>query len=483
MESNETYVEEKALLGACISSKEMYYKISSRLDAEDFQLPAHRIIFDNIQELFNSGEAINSMIFNDYLKKKKLMQRVGGESAMMEIYSYDPLPDEVDYYINTVKDKALSVRFFDLLSTIESDFKNKPVPDISEFIGDAERKIINLASKRRVSDFKTTEEVVKSLQLKIEDDFKMRQRLNITQPYMTGYPTGYESIDRMTGGFHPGDLMILAARPGVGKSALALNLGQKMAEGGRPVAIFSLEMSAEQNILRILSMESDLSTNEIQAMKFDELGGNEKAFKLQIAINKINKEKIYIDDTSALRLSDIVVKTRKLKAAEPQLGLVIIDYLGLITAPGRGNSSSRQQEVSDITRGLKTLAKDLEVPILCLAQLSRGVELRKVHKPILSDLRDSGSIEQDADMVFFIYRADYYKNEQAEDDEKPGRYRKQAPQPEPEVTSYEQNDGFSPTTLILSKNRSGRIGEMDFQFDKVHCRFNAVDNTISEDDF
>lgn len=482
MENTENYTEEKALLGACIASKEMYYKISSRLDSDDFQLPAHQLIFENIQELFNSGEAINRAIFRDYLQKKKLLERVGGEGALMEIFSYEPLPDEVEYYLNTVKDKSLSIRFFKLIDQIKSDFNNKPVKDISEFIGNAERQIIDIASTRRVSDFKTTSEIVKSLKLKIEDDFKMRQRLNITQPYMTGYPTGFESIDRMTGGFHPGDLMILAARPGVGKSALALNLGQRMAEGGRPVALFSLEMSAEQNILRILSMESGLSTNEIQAMNFDELGGSDKAFKLQIAINKINKEKIYIDDTSALKLTDIVVKTRKLKAAEPELGLVIIDYLGLITAPGRGNSSSRQQEVSDITRGLKTLAKDLEVPILCLAQLSRGVELRKVHKPILSDLRDSGSIEQDADMVFFIYRADYYKDEQSEEDSKPGRYRKQAPAPEPKISSYDQDSGFSPTTLILSKNRSGRIGEMDFQFDKVHCRFNAVDNSLSEEE-
>lgn len=482
MDSNETYIEEKSLLGACISSKEMYYKISSRIDAEDFQLASHKIIFDNIQEMRNNGDLVNATIFRDSLNKKKLLERVGGDMSLMEIFSYEPLPDEVDCYINTVKDKSLSVRFFALLNQIESDFKNKAVPDISEFIGDAERKIIDIASRRRVSDFKTTSEVVKSLKLKIDDDFKMRQRLNITQPYMTGYPTGFESVDRMTGGFHPGDLMILAARPGVGKSALALNLGQKMAEGGRPVAVFSLEMSAEQNILRILSMESGLSTTEIQAMNFDELGGTDKAFKLQIAINKLNKEKIYIDDTSALKLNDIVVKTRKLKAAEPELGLVIIDYLGLITAPGRGNSASRQQEVSDITRGLKTLSKDLEIPVLCLAQLSRGVEARKVHKPILSDLRDSGSIEQDADMVFFIYRADYYKDEEGGEDDKPGRYHKQMPEREPEVKSYGQNNAFSPTTLILSKNRSGRIGEMEFQFDKVHCRFNAVDNTIPEEE-
>lgn len=482
MEKKEDYTEEKALLGACVANREMYYKISSRIEPDDFQLPSHRIIFDNIQELFNDGQVINSIVLTNYLKNKKLIQRIGGESQLMDIYTYEPLADEVEYYLNAVKDRALANKFFSLLDKIKYDYDNKAIKDISEFIGESEKKIVDLASTRRVSDFKTTAEVVKSLKLKLEDDFKMRQRLNITESYMTGYPTGYGSIDRMTGGFHPGDLMILAARPGVGKSALALNLGQKMAEGGRPVAVFSLEMSAEQNILRILSMESDLSTNEIQAMNFDQLGGSQKAFKLQLAINKINKEKIYIDDTSALKLSDIVVKTRKLKAAEPELGLIIIDYLGLITAPGRGNSGSRQQEVSDITRGLKNLAKDLEVPILCLAQLSRGVENRKGHKPMLSDLRDSGSIEQDADMVFFIYREDYYKNEEKEDDNKPGRYRKQAPEPEPEVNSFVQDDGFSATTLILSKNRSGRIGEMNFQFDKVHCHFTAVDNSISEED-
>jgi len=482
MENNEFYDAEKALLGACVSNKEMYFKISSRLESDDFENSVHQIIFENIQEMRNRGDLVNGTAFLNYMQSKKLVERIGGSNVLTSIFSYNPLPDEVEYYTNIVKDKALSRKFFDLLHQIESDFKNKSISDMSEFIGECEKKVVDVASKRRVSDFRNTKDVIKSLQLKIDDDFKMRQKLNITQAYMTGYPTGFESVDRMTGGFHPSDLMILAARPGVGKSALALNFAQKMASGNRPVAIFSLEMSAEQNILRILSQESGLSTNEITAMNFSELGNSEKAFKLQVAINKINGEKIYIDDTSSLKLNDIITKTRKLKAAEPDLGLVIVDYLGLVTASTRSNSGSRQQEVSDMTRGLKQMARDLEVPVMCLAQLSRGVESRKTHRPILSDLRDSGSIEQDADMVFFIYRADYYKDENTEEDS--GGYRKKGtpmPQAAP-VESYSQNLDFSPTTLILSKNRSGQIGDMDFQFDKIHCRFNAVDPVNGEGD-
>ena len=482
MENNEFYDAEKALLGACVSNKEMYFKISSRLEADDFENPVHQIIFENIQEMRNRGDIVTGTAFLNYMQSKKLVERVGGSNVLTAIFSYNPLPDEADYYANIVKDKALSRKFFNLLHQIESDYKNKSISDMSEFIGECEKKVVDVASKRRVSDFRNTKDVIKALQLKIEDDFKMRQKLNITQSYMTGYPTGFESVDRMTGGFHPSDLMILAARPGVGKSALALNFAQKMASGNRPVAIFSLEMSAEQNILRVLSQESGLTTNEITAMNFSELGNSEKAFKLQVAINKINGEKIFIDDTSSLKLNDIITKTRKLKAAEPDLGLVIIDYLGLVTASARSNSGSRQQEVSDMTRGLKQMARDLEVPVLCLAQLSRGVESRKTHRPILSDLRDSGSIEQDADMVFFIYRADYYKDENP--DEETGGYRKQgAPMPKaPPVENYSQNLDFSPTTLILSKNRSGQIGDMDFQFDKAHCRFNAVDPVNGEGD-
>ncbi len=461
---------EKAILGACIKSKTSYYRTIEKIDSNDFLSPAHKIIFQDLKETIEKG-ANGLAALSEYMVSKKDLERVGGSAYLLEINTYSPLSDELDYYIGVVKDKSLAKRFFDNLHQIENDYNNKPVEDISDFIGQAEKTILEITSTRRVSEFRSPSEVMLSLNAQFKEDKLLREKLNITQSYMTGFPTGYEDVDRLTGGFHPSDLIILAARPSVGKTALALNFAERIAKSGKPVGIFSLEMSAEQILMRLLSEESGIPTNAIKSLDIKSLSpdygnNNDAAFRLQSAIDRLNKQNLFIDDTSAQKLNDISSKARKLKARYPDLAFLVIDYLGLITNPTKGNANNRQQEVADITRGLKTLARDLKVPIMVLCQLSRGVEARQVHTPVLSDLRDSGAIEQDADMVFFIYRPDYYKNDQKKE---PGSYQ----QPE-EPKAPDKNSNISETILDLAKNRNGRIGEVKFSFFKETCRFEAI---------
>ncbi|MCI2069248.1 MAG: replicative DNA helicase [Bacilli bacterium] len=475
MAEDELNEAEKAVLGGCIQNKDIFYRVIGRLTPEDFSSPANQLIFTDLAEQRTNTGFADSASFLEYLKSKKDLEKVGGQSYIMDLVTYQPLSDEIDYYLNIVMDKALSRRFFREMHQIEDDYNNKSVPDISEFIGQAEKRLLDITGERRVSEFRTTEEIMKTLSQKFKEDKEMRQQLHITESYMTGYPTGYEDVDRLSGGFHPADLIILAARPSVGKTALALNFAEKMAKTGKAVGIFSLEMSAESVLLRILSEESSLPTNTIKTIDLDNLSSDgvykdQMKFTLSNAIKTVISQHLLIDDTSALKLADIVSKSRKLKAKFPDLSLIIIDYLGLITAPSKGNAGNRQQEVSDITRGLKAMARDLEVPVMVLCQLSRGVENRNTHRPVLSDLRDSGSIEQDADMVFFIFRSDYYPEDEDKNN-KPGSYTSPAPSA-PQAAS----SNTSQTTLILAKNRNGPIGDVNFTFYRDICRFEALAN-------
>jgi replicative DNA helicase len=459
---------EQALLGACIQNKEVYYRVISRLKADDFEGP-NRVLFEDLSELRNQTGDANAETFLAYLRSKKDLGKIGGESYYIETISNAPLPDEIDGNIDIIKDNADARHFFDKIHQIENDFNNKPVEDISEFLGQAEHDILEVTKDRRISDFRDTRSVFKSMKEQFANDLKFRQEQNITDPYITGYPTGYEDVDKLTGGFHPSDLIILAARPSVGKTALALNFAHRIAKSGKPVAIFSLEMSAEQILLRLLSNESGVPSNRIKSIDLDNFrtSGGEDERKIAAAVQTLQSEPLFIDDTSSQTMQDIYAKARKLKAQHPDLALIVIDYLGLIVSKNHNSNVSRQQEVSDITRNLKAMARDLSVPALVLAQLSRAVEGRQSHVPGLSDLRDSGSIEQDADMVFFIYRPDYQAQMNEKNNDKAGSY--QAPQ----TSEQPKDNNVSDTTVYLAKNRNGPIGKVQFLFYKDTCRFEA----------
>jgi replicative DNA helicase len=480
MPEEELNEAEKAVLGGCIQDRDIFYSVSSQITPDDFASEVHQTIFSDLIEQRTKTGFADSASFLEFLQTKKDLDKVGGQTYILSLVSYAPMSDEVRYYLDIIKDKSLVRHFFKLTHKIEDDFKNKSITDIPEFIGEAEKQLVDVTSNRRASEFLDPAQVLKALKQKMKDDRQMRKDLHITDAYLNGYPTGYDDVDRLTSGFHPNDLIILAARPSVGKTALALNFAQKAAKTGKAVGIFSLEMRADQVLLRILSEESGVPTHAIMAMDLDNLTGSgygdseSQAFAVASAIKTVSAEKLFIDDTSALKLSDIVTKARKLKVRYPDLALIVIDYLGLITAPSKGNANNRQQEVSDITRGLKAMARDLAVPVMVLCQLSRGVESRNVHKPVLSDLRDSGSIEQDADMVFFIYRADYYDKEGKE--EKPGSY--QTPKP----VAKGPDSYISETELILAKNRNGPVGTVKFTFYRDTCRFEAIAEGYDDSD-
>ena len=479
---NDINEAEKTIIGAAIQDKNAYYRVIEKMTADDFIEPVHKIIFTDLAEMIEKG-GIGGAAMIEYLASKKDLEKVGGQEYILHLESYSPSSEELDYYVSIIKDKALAAKFFNAVHAIENEYTNKGTDDISEFIGSAEKKILDITSTRRVSEFRSPEEIMLSLKAQFKEDKNLRQELNITQPYLNGFPTGYDDVDRLTGGFHPSDLIILAARPSVGKTTLALNFAQRMAKMGKPVGIFSLEMSAEQIILKLLSEEANLPTNTLKGMDFENLSPDygdvdDSKFRLSSAINQLNKERLFVDDTSAQKLNDIVAKSRKLKTRYPDLALIVIDYLGLITNPTKGNAGNRQQEVSEITRGLKTMARDLKVPVMVLCQLSRGVESRDGHIPVLSDLRDSGSIEQDADMVFFIFRPDYYPEKNQK--KAAGSYQV-SPREEPKPKSYPQSN-ISETQLILRKNRNGQLGTVHFSFFKDTGRFEAIANPNDYDD-
>lgn len=480
MDNNNLVEAEKSVLGGMIVNDQIYYKVIGLLVVDDFSIEEHRIIFKDLSELRDKEGHADSTTFLEYLKQKKDLNTVGGIDYIVEICSIQPLDDEIIYYVNIVKDKSLIRKLFSTIDGIKNEYNTKSIDDISDFVGNAEKEILNVTEKRRVSEFRTTDEVIKSLITNIKDEKQKRIDLKLSAPYLNGYPTGYVELDKLTGGFQTSDLIILAARPSVGKTALALNFAQRVARQNRTVGIFSLEMSAEQILLRILSEESRLPTNTIRGMDFDSIHDqyNEKgsdAYNLNAAIMQLQKERLLIDDTSALKLIDIKSKARKLKAKYPDLALIVIDYIGLITSPSKANQGNRQQEVSEITRNLKFMARDLQVPVLALCQLSRSVEARKDHEPTLSDLRESGSIEQDADQVMFIYRKDYYKDLNENNGQFDSNGIPKDPPLESEASSFNSNDNnISNVTVIVAKNRNGKVGNADFVFYKDVCRFESV---------
>ena len=469
---------EKALLGGSIANDKVYFKVSGALTADDFESDAHRTIFKDLSELRTKGAYTTATSLIEYMKDKKTLNLVGGKDYITALCTLQPLEDEVLYYINIVKDHSLVRTFFKTIDDIKTEYNTKSVEDISEFIGVSEKKILDVTEKRRVSDFRGPQEIIPSLINEINATKLRRQQLNLNAPYLTGYPSGYPALDKITGGFQPGDLIILAARPSVGKTALALNFAQRVAKQGRTVGVFSLEMTAEQILLRLLSSESQLPSNKIKSMDFDSIheqyGENKSdAYSLNCAIDTMKNERLFIDDSSDLKLIDIQSKARKLKAKYPDLSLIVIDYIGLITSPSKANAGNRQQEVAEISRGLKFLAKDLQVPVIALSQLSRGVEARKDHKPGLSDLRESGAIEQDADQVMFIYRKDYYRNEEDGND-KNGIPMDPPLESETQSSNDGDNNNVSNVELIIAKNRNGRVDDVRFVFFKDVCRFEVA---------
>lgn len=388
---------EQCVLGAILIDQQAIKRIAHRLETEDFYKLSHRHIFEAMIDIDSQGNDIDYTTLLDMLSTKNLEGEVGGLDYLIELSNILPSAENVDSYVNIVKDKSLARQVIQMATNIaEASYTGQVSTD--ELIEMTEEQVYEVTKKRRSADFRKISNVVSEVVVGIE-----KHRNN--KGHVTGLSSGFIDFDDATLGLQDGALIILAARPAVGKSAFAINMAYNVAEKGNNVAIFSLEMSAEQIVTRLLSSVSGINNLKIQSGNI-----NSKEWQqIEYAAAMLAKKNIYFDDQSGTSISDVYAKCRQL-AQEDKLDFVVIDYLQLLSGTGR-YAGNRVTEVSEISRKLKNLARDLKVPVLALSQLSRGVENRQDKRPNMADLRESGSIEQDADIVMFMYRDDYYNDE------------------------------------------------------------------------
>ena len=384
---------EQAVLGAIFLNTDALADAMEYVEADDFYRRAHQILFQAMVDLNNDGEAIDVLTVQNYLTTNNQLDDVGGVAYIAELATSVPTAANAGYYAKIVEEKSMLRRLISTATNIITQANNGD-DDVPSLLDSAERQIMDVSERRNRSGFREIKDVLNETLSDID-------RLSQQSEDITGLPTGYREFDKMTAGLQPDNLIILAARPAVGKTAFALNIAQNVATStDTSVAIFSLEMSAESLVNRMLCAEGSINANHLRTGQLDE--GEWQ--NLIVAMGALSNTSIFIDDTPGIKMAEIRAKCRRLAKEKGNLGLVVIDYLQLIEG---SNKESRQQEVSEISRQLKKLAKELSVPILALSQLSRGVEQRQDKRPVLSDIRESGSIEQDADIVAFLYRDDY----------------------------------------------------------------------------
>lgn len=434
---------EQAVLGSVFLDAEMMIEALEYIEAKDFYRRSHQLIFQTMLILNERNEAIDLITVKDRLEQDNLLEDVGGLSYLSDLALAVPTAANIVYYAKIVEQKSLLRNLIQTATDIVTKGFEQG-EDVETILDNAERSILEVSEKRNRSGFLSIADVLNTSIANID-------RLYQNNEEITGLPTGYPALDKMTAGLQPEELIILAARPAVGKTAFALNIAQNIGtKTDRSVAIFSLEMGAESLVNRMLCAEGSIEAGHLRTGQLSE----EEWQNLIIAMGSLSRAQIYIDDTPGIKITEIRAKCRKLSQEKGNLGLVLIDYLQLIEGTGR---ESRQQEVSEISRQLKKLAKELKVPVIALSQLSRGVEQRQDKRPVLSDIRESGSIEQDADIVAFLYREDYYGREDGEEDEK---------RDAPEVDNVIE--------VIIEKNRSGARGTVELLFIKEYNKFASL---------
>ena len=430
---------EQAVLGAMLIDKEAIAKASEILTSSDFYREAHRVIFNAMLELYNKNEAVDMVTVTEILKRDNKLEDIGGLAYITSLANVVLTAANVKYHADIVAEKSV-LRQLVRVSTEIAAMGYEANEDVGTLLDTAESRILEISNRKKKADFTPINDVLMESVQNIE-------KLINNKGGLTGLPSGFADLDKLTSGLHPSDFIILAARPSMGKTALALNIVQNVALrahkkiGGEPrsVAFFSLEMSKEQLVNRMLCAEAGIDS---QRLRVGEMGDKDWD-ALWGACDLMSKAKIYIDDTAGITVMDMRSRARRLKA-EHGLDLIVVDYLQLMQGSGkRNNSGDRQQEVSEISRSLKALARELDVPVLALSQLSRSVESRQVKRPMLSDLRESGSLEQDADIVAFLYREDYYN---------------------PETENKH-------TELIIAKHRNGPVDTVNLFFQKQFTKF------------
>lgn len=388
---------EKSVLGCAFLSKNSLTKICEDLYSDMFYSEQNQKIFEAIKRCYDNKVPIDITTVMDELEKKKDLSAIGGLDYLSEVIDSVPTAANLDYYIKIVKDKAVMRNLIETATDIVTDAYEEG-DDITHLLDTAEKKILNVVKERQTSDFIHIRDAIAIAQENLE-------KLSQNKEEITGVPTGFYDLDRVTSGLHAGEMIIIAARPGMGKTAFALNIATYAAQNtNKAVAIFNLEMPAEQLVNRMRSSVGQIDSSKIRTgnMSHDDWK------RINEANSQLAETNIQIVDDAGITAAEIKAKCRNLANKEEGLALVIIDYLQLVTSGGK-RPESRQQEVSDISRSLKTMAMELKVPVIALAQLSRNAEKRESNQPMLADLRESGSIEQDADMVLFINRSDYYK--------------------------------------------------------------------------
>ena len=426
---------EQSVLGACFLSPYALEKAIENLTPESFYNEKNAKIFSAMMELNESKTPIDITTITSELKRKNELNEVCGVEYLTEVVNFVPTASNVDYYIQTVEETAL-LRSLIITATDIASEGYRTDETVNEILDNSEKKILNIVKNRKSSEFRSIKDVLAKTQNDLE-------RLSENKGEITGLATGWYEFDRLTTGLHPNELIIIAARPAMGKTAFALNLATHAAmEQDKSVAVFNLEMSAEQLALRIISSLGQLEGFKLRTGNLM----NNDWKRINEAISRLSKTNLVIDDTPGITIGEIRAKCRRLASSEKGLSLVVIDYLQLISG-GKNYGANRQQEVSDISRSLKTLAMELNVPVIALSQLSRSVEGREDKRPLMSDLRESGSIEQDADIVAFLYRDDYYnKSERSE-------------------------DNTSLSELIIGKHRNGPTATIELLFKKNTSTF------------
>jgi replicative DNA helicase len=416
---------EQSILGGILIENEAINRVMEILDADDFYRDAHRRIFNALINLSERDEPADLITLTNELRKIDQLDSIGGASYLASLIDSVPTAANIEYYARIVKEKAILRKLIQTSTEIiTQSYEDRG--DVEGFLDEAERSIFEISEKRVRPSFYPIREIVKQSFTTIEKLFKKKEAV-------TGVPSGFKELDRMTAGFQPSDLIIIAGRPSMGKTAFCLDVAEYAAIGNKiPVAIFSLEMSKEQLVIRMLCSQANVEGTRLRTGYLNESDWP----KLTIAAGNLSDAPIYIDDTAALSALELRAKARRLKS-EHGLGMVIVDYLQLMR--GRARVESRQQEISEISRSLKALAKELTIPVIAVSQLSRKTEERTGNKPQLSDLRESGAIEQDADLILFIYRDEVYNRS-------------------------EDNPNRGKAEVIIGKQRNGPIGKIDLAF-------------------
>ena len=422
---------EQSVLGAMLIKKEAITQAQELLRPDDFYREAHRIVFETMLELAGDNEAVDLVTLTEALRKKEMLEKVGGISFITALANYVPTAANIVYHAQIVKEKSELRHLIDAATEIASA-AYEATDDVKDIMDDAEKKILAVAANQTGGAFEPIRNIVIDTVGRVETLYE-------NQGGLTGISTGFRDLDRDTSGLQKSDLILVAARPSMGKTAFTLNIATYAAMHGHTVAFFSLEMSKEQLAQRMLCSEGGIDSQRLRTGQLEDADWD----RLINTADRVSKASIYIDDTAGINVMDLRSKARRLKA-EHGLDLIVIDYLQLMQGRARSSSDNRQQEISEISRSLKALARELDVPVVALSQLSRSVESRTVKKPMLSDLRESGSLEQDADIVMFLYREDYYDQE---------------------------TERKNITEVIIAKHRNGPIGTIELFFQKEFTKF------------